>query len=135
MDPPDERRRSLDLEERIRTYAHYFALIQKQHDALDREDIAEVISLADERERLAGELPSPGDLAGSSDPDVQRLVSALKTRIAEGARNHEVLVKRMKAVRSDLATEIGGLDVRTGALRAYIREDAPTEAKRVDLRF
>jgi hypothetical protein len=135
MESGDERPISLELKERIRAYANYFALIQRQHEALDREDVAEVISLADERERLERKLPPPSDLVVSGDPEVQRLVANLKTRIAEAFRDHESLVERMKSVRSELGSEIGEIDVRTGALRAYIREDAPAEATRVDLRF
>jgi hypothetical protein len=135
VDAQDDRGRSLDLEERIRSYARYFSLVQQQHEALDREDIAEVISLADERERLERKLPAPTDLAGSNDPAVQRLVSRLKTRMAEGFRNHEQLVARMKDVRSEIASEIGSVKVRTGAIRAYIREDTPGEKSRMDFTF
>lgn len=133
--PKDDDKPSHDLEERIRSYARYFTLIRHQHEALDREDIGEVISLAEERERLEQKLPAPTDLGGSDDPVVQRLVSRLRARMAEGLREHESLVERMKSVRSELAAEIGEVEVRTGALQAYIREDGPTNVTRVDLKF
>ena len=135
MDPSEDGSRPLELEDRIRNYARYFALIQKQHEALDRDDVAEVISLTDERERLARKLPPPDDLAASDDPMVQRLVVGLRARLVEGFRSHEALVDRMKSARSELASEIGGLEARTDALRAYIREEAPATEKRVDVRL
>ena len=132
----DERSdRPPDFEERLRSYARYFALIQQQHDALDREDMVEVVSLAEERQRLEQELPLASDLAASDDPIVRDLVAQLRDHLRHGLRQHNSLVERMKTVRADLAAEIGGLEERTSALRAYVREDSPETRRKVDLKF
>ena len=124
-----------DFEERLRSYARYFALIQKQHEALDREDMAEVVSLAEERQRLEQQLPLANDLAASDDPIVRDLVAQLRDHLQNGLHQHRSLVDRMKLIRADLAAEIGGLEERTSALRAYVREDSPEARHKVDLKF